>query len=81
MPAMTDPAMRYFFHLVGDHASYPDDMGWRFNTIEDAKAEAVMIARDLATDDNVFADYVVCVADDSGQMVALVPVEPNWDLQ
>jgi len=78
---MTAPAPRYFFHLVGDHASFPDDTGWRFSTFEDAKAEAVMIARDLAPENNVFADYVVCVADDSGQTLALVPVEPSWDLQ
>jgi hypothetical protein len=72
---------RYFFHLVGDHASFPDATGWRFSTFEDAKAEAVMIARDLATENNDFVDYVVRVANDSGQTLALVPVEPSWDLQ
>jgi hypothetical protein len=78
---MTASAPKYFFHLVGDHASFPDDIGWRFNTLEDAKAEAAMIARDLATENNAFVDYVVCVADDNGQTLARVPVEPSWDLQ
>ena len=73
--------MRYFFHLVGEDEFYADDKGWDFTNFEDAKAEAALIARDMATDDDLFVGYVVSVTDDIGNEIAYVPIEHIWDLQ
>ena len=42
--------------------------------LDDAKAHAVVIARELAMDGDAYHGFAVCVIDDRGTEVARVPV-------
>jgi hypothetical protein len=64
----------YLFHVMGDGRVYRDEVGQRFNGLEDAKQHAGVIARELAMGGEAYRGFAVCVIDDLGNEVARVPV-------
>ena len=66
--------VRYLFHVMCDGYFYRDEVGQRFDYLDDAKAHAVVIARELAMDGDAYHGFAVCVIDDRGTEVARVPV-------
>jgi hypothetical protein len=66
--------VRYLFHVMCDGYFYRDEVGRRFDRLDDAKAHAVVIARELAMDVDAYHGFAVCVIDDRGTEVARVPV-------
>jgi hypothetical protein len=66
---------RYFFHL-GNWDFYRDEVGRRFSDPEDAKAHAVVVARELGQDSD-WEGYAVVVIDEHGDEIARVQIK-TW---
>jgi hypothetical protein len=64
----------YFFHVVNDVRVFKDEAGQDFLSVDEARAHAVRIASELATEGEDYRLFVVCVVDDQGNEVARVPV-------
>jgi hypothetical protein len=69
--------VRYLFHVMSDGYFYRDEVGRRFDHLDDAKAHAAVIARELAMDGDAYHGFAVCVIDDRGTEVARVPVDKD----
>jgi hypothetical protein len=68
---------RYFFNVSNKHTFnfFKDEAGRRFADPEDAKAHAVVVANELAQDDDWgLGGYSVVVTDEHGTEIARVPV-------
>jgi hypothetical protein len=65
---------RFYFH-VDSKSRYPDETGAVFSTADDARAHAVVIARELGQDEDWHGSCVL-VADDRGQEITRVRVGP-----
>jgi hypothetical protein len=67
---------RYFFHLVGsDRGEFRDEKGQRFDTLEDAAANAAKIADELAQDGDQYWGSTVTVTDESNNELMRIPVK------
>jgi hypothetical protein len=69
--------LRYLFHVMSDGYFYRDEVGRHFDHLDDAKAHAAVIARELAMDGDAYHGFAVCVIDDRGTEVARVPVDKD----
>jgi hypothetical protein len=65
---------KYYFHVRNGNGSFKDTEGSFHPSLEKACSEAMRIASELARDEQVCADHVVCVVDPEGYEVAIVPV-------
>jgi hypothetical protein len=63
---------RFYFH-VDNCSRYPDETGSVFSTAEDAKAHALVLARELATDEGWNGSFIL-VTDDRGQEIIRVRI-------
>jgi hypothetical protein len=63
---------RYYFH-IGNGSRYPDETGSVFSSFNDAMANAVALARELAEDGSWHGSYVI-VADRVGREIGRVRV-------
>jgi hypothetical protein len=63
---------KYFFHVTNGDLFLNDEFGSAWATPEQAKAQALAVASQLATDN--YAGFVVRVVDEKGNVVAEVPV-------
>jgi hypothetical protein len=63
---------RFYFH-VESKSRYPDETGAVFSSADDARAQAVVIARELGHDENWHGSFVL-VTDDRGQEIIRVRV-------
>jgi hypothetical protein len=68
--------VRYLFHLVfhvmGEDHTFRDDLGRDFDDLEDAKAHAAAMARELILDRGIYQGFAIQIIDDRGNEVARV---------
>ena len=71
--------VRYFFHVMGGNLPIEDDDGMLFSDSSDAVAHAVIVANDLALDDDQYRGHAVVVVDERENVIARVPIirSPN----
>jgi Domain of unknown function (DUF6894) len=62
-----------FFHVHNGKLAYEDEVGHDISSPEEAKADAMVIARDLAEDDDWHGCSVV-VTGEGGTEIARVPI-------
>jgi Domain of unknown function (DUF6894) len=65
--------LRYLFHVSGSVGILEDEDGQSFSSLDDAKAHAIVIARELARDE-AYHGWVLWVTDDQGHEVARVAI-------
>ena len=64
----------YFFHVVRDVQVFSDEDGQDFSSVDEARAHAVRIAKELAEEGEDYRLFAVCVVDEQSNGVALVPI-------
>ena len=69
----------YYFDVVGERATCPDNMGTRLIGPEAAKLQATIIAAELAHAGSFYRGCEVCVVDDEGHEIARRPILMNPD--
>jgi Domain of unknown function (DUF6894) len=67
--------LRYFFDVSDGTSMFEDDQGQTFATLDYAKAEASVLAAELAADSGQYRGFEIYVTDEAGNEVARVPIE------
>jgi hypothetical protein len=65
--------LRYFFHVTDGMSTFKDEEGQNFSSLDDAKANAMVIASELAVDET-YRGCTIWVTDDQGNEVARVVI-------
>ena len=68
-------AVRYFFHILRNDSIFKDEVGQIFSAVEDAKAQALVVARELAQDTG-WEGFAVLIEDETGTEIARLPIVP-----
>ncbi len=66
-------ALRYFFHVTDGTSMFKDEEGQKFSSLNHAKANAMLIASELAHDET-YRGWALSVTDDQGNEVARVAI-------
>jgi hypothetical protein len=67
--------VRYFFHLEGPEASVDDDEGTSFETLEEAKEHAHIVAYEIGKNTEArYQGYKLHVVGPDGKLLFTVPV-------
>jgi imidazole glycerol phosphate synthase subunit HisF len=66
--------MRYFFHVVGNGGSYPDECGMDFAANEDALARGAVLAQEMAYDGSLNG-FSVSITNESGDEIGRIPIK------
>jgi hypothetical protein len=64
--------MRFFFHVLGNGRTFPDDVGEELTSVEAAQEHAAQIAHELRLDD--YEGCEVCAVDGAGTQVARITI-------
>jgi len=68
-------SLRYFFDISDGHSVYEDDAGQTFDSPDEARAAASVIAAELPLDsEGQYRGFFVYVTDDDGNDIARIPI-------